>query len=92
MQKRCHQCGGVMEIEDWYEYISRKYCPLCAADVHRRQKAEYMRELRRKTREQHKAAQELCAAQQRELDLLRDLIIQQRENIRELEEELKCHK
>jgi hypothetical protein len=92
MEKRCQQCGGIMEIEDWYEYIRRKYCPLCAADVHRRQKAAYMAELRRKTREQHKVVQELCTAQQRELDLLRDLIQQQRENIRELEEELKCQK
>ncbi|MBP5411144.1 MAG: hypothetical protein J6Y26_04430, partial [Lachnospiraceae bacterium] len=75
-----------------YEYISRKYCPLCAADVHRRQKAAYMRELRRKTREKHEAVQELCTAQQRELDLLRDLIQQQRENIRNLEEELQCQR
>ena len=89
MQKRCQECGGVVEIDDWYEYIRRKYCRRCAEAVHRRQKAAYMQELRRKTREQHKAVQELCTAQQRELDLLRELIVPQRENIRELEEELK---
>ncbi len=90
MRKRCEECGGVIETEDWYEYISRKYCRRCAEAVHRRQKAAYMAELRRKTKEQRKAVQELCTAQQRELDLLRDLIIQQRENIRKLEEELSC--
>lgn len=89
MQKRCQECGGLIEIDDWYEYIRRKYCRRCAEAVHRRQKAAYMQELRRKTREQHKAVQELCTAQQRELDLLRDLIQRQREEIRELEEGLK---
>lgn len=90
MMKKCQECGGLIETDDWYEYIRRKYCRRCAEAVHRRQKAAYMAELRRKTREQHKVVQELCTAQQRELDLLRDLIQQQRENIRELEEELKC--
>lgn len=87
---RCQECGGAIETEDYYELIRRKYCRRCAEEVRRRQNAERMRELRRTVREQHKAERTLCAAQREELDLLRDLIIQQREQIRSLKEDLLC--
>lgn len=81
MDKRCQRCGCIMQIDDWYAYIRRKYCPRCAADVHRMQNANRMAELRRITRQQHEETKKLCAAQQEELQRLRELVIRQREQI-----------
>ena len=87
MRKSCEMCGGVIETDDWYAYIRRKYCPRCAKAVQRRQKSDYARELRRKTREANKLTRELCAAQQTELELLRLRVAEQKERIRALESE-----
>lgn len=91
MVKRCVQCGRVMQIDDWYSYIRRKYCPSCAADVKRRQNANRMCELRRVTREQNAAVRELCAAQQDELRRLREIVAEQRARLSELDKDPFTH-
>lgn len=65
-----------------------KYCPSCAADVHREQKANYAKELRRKTRERNDLTRQLCKEQQQELDTLRQLLAAQRDRNRLLMAEL----
>ena len=88
MQKRCQRCGRIISTDDWYAYISRKYCETCAADVHREQKANWAREFRRKNREQNKLTRQLCTAQQEEIGRLRKLLVIQRERNRALAEQL----
>ena len=65
-----------------------KYCKRCAKDVHREQKANWIRELRRKTREEHDLTRQLCKAQQDEIERLRQLLVIQRERNRALEAEI----
>lgn len=65
-----------------------KYCKRCAEDVHREQKANWIRELRRKTREEHDLTRQLCKAQQDEIERLRQLLVIQRERNRALEAEI----
>ena len=86
MTKYCQQCGDAIETDDYYAFIRTKYCKRCAKTVRRRQQADWARELRRKTREQNALTRQLCAAQQQEIDRLRELVIRQRERVRELEE------
>lgn len=87
MLKRCQQCGREMDIDDWYAYIRRKYCPACAADVKRRQNANRMHQLRQITRQQNKEVRKICAAQQDELRRLREIVAEQRARISELTED-----
>lgn len=86
MTKTCVQCGRDIQTDDWYSYIRTKYCKGCAADVRRRQKAAYMQELRRSTRETNRLTRELCKSQQQEIELLRQELIRQRERVAKLEE------
>lgn len=79
--KRCERCGADISTPDYYAQIRRKYCKVCAADVQRQQKAEWARELRRKTREQNALTRELCKAQAAEIEALRALVVRQREQI-----------
>lgn len=79
MRKQCEQCGGVIELDDWYSFIRTKYCDSCRKDVKRRQSADRMRELRKKTRERNKITRELCDEQRKEIELLRMELIRQRE-------------
>lgn len=75
--KYCQQCGCVIAREsdcDYYAYIRMKWCKPCAADVHRRQKAAYMRRLRAQRREAHRLTQEQNALLKQENELLRDAI------------------
>lgn len=75
--KYCQQCGRVIAREaecDFYAYIRLKWCKSCAADVHRRQNAEYMRRLRAQRREAHKLTEEQNALLKQENDLLRQSI------------------
>lgn len=83
--KLCEICGADISTPDYYAEIRQKYCKKCAADVHRRQKADWARELRRKTREKNALARELCKTQAEEIEAMRRLIIRQREEIRRLE-------
>ena len=85
MTKYCERCGKPIEDDDWYAHVRRKYCPMCAADVKRKQDADRMRELRRKTREKNALTRELCKAQQQELDFLRKMVQAQKDKIRALE-------
>lgn len=85
MTKSCQQCGAVISADDWYAYIALKYCRSCAQEVRRRQQAEWMREYRRKRREQNALTRKLCAAQQEEIERLRAMLAIQRERVRELE-------
>lgn len=85
MTKYCEKCGGVIQTEDYYSYIRRKYCPKCAADMKRKQNAEWARELRKKRREANALTRELCTAQQQELDILRRIVQNQKDRIRALE-------
>lgn len=91
MVKRCEECGRELDISDWYEYIRRKYCPACAAAVHRRQNANRMQRLREITRQQNQEVRKLCAAQQDELDRLRKIVAEQRARISELTEDPYTH-
>ena len=80
-QKRCAQCGRLIarELEtDYFRYIRLKYCPQCAADVRRRQKAAYMARLRAQRRELHALEHEQNSLLKTENELLR-------QRIRELE-------
>ena len=75
--KYCQQCGRVIAREascDYFKYIRLKWCPACAEDVHRRQKAEYMRRLRAQRREAHRLTDEQNEPLRRENELLRQAI------------------
>lgn len=75
--KYCQQCGRLIakELEcDYYRYIRLRYCPECAQDVHRRQKAAYMQRLRAKRREAHKLTEEQNELLKTENELLRQAI------------------
>lgn len=75
--KRCAQCGRVIAYEaetDYYAYIRMKYCKPCAADVKRRQKADYARRLRAERREAHKLEREQNELLRTENELLRQAI------------------
>lgn len=75
--KRCEQCGQIIareETTDYYAYIRLKYCRPCAADVHRRQNAAYMRRLRAQRREAHKLTAEQNVLLKTENELLRQAI------------------
>ena len=87
MIKRCEMCGCEIRTEDYYSLIRRKYCKKCAADVRRRQNAEWMREFRKKTREENQLRRELCKTQAEEIDRLRAEIVRQREELRRLTNE-----
>lgn len=84
--KRCELCGADISTPDYYSQIRRKYCKTCAAEVHRQQKAEWARELRRKTRERNALTRELCKTQAEEIEALRAVVLRQREQLRSLEE------
>lgn len=79
--KRCAQCGQIIAYEDtcdYYRFIRLRYCPQCAADVRRRQKAAYMARLRAQRRELHTLEHEQNSLLKTENELLR-------QRIRELE-------
>ena len=88
MTKSCQQCGRTISSDDWYAFIRMKYCRACAAEIRRRQKAAWAKELRRKTRERNALTRELCRNQQREIALLRMEVQRQRERADLLEQEM----
>lgn len=88
MTKHCTRCGTLILTDDWYSFIRTKYCRRCAAEVRREQKAEWMREFRRKNREKNALARQLCVSQQEEIDRLRQLLAAQRERVRQLENQI----
>ena len=88
MTKQCTRCGVSISTDDWYSFISTKYCRRCASEVRREQQAAWMREFRRKNREKHVLTRKLCESQQEEIDRLRQMLVIQRERVRQLEQEL----
>ena len=85
MDKRCEICGADISTPDYFEQIRRKYCKQCAADVRRRQKADWSREFRRKNKERNALTRELCKTQAAEIEALRAVVVRQREQLRALE-------
>ena len=88
MTKRCQRCGALISTDDYYKFIRMKYCRPCAENVHREQKAAWIKELRRKTREEHNLTKQLCKAQQEELVRLRQMLAIQRDRNRVLAAEI----
>lgn len=89
MTKLCTVCGGVIESEDWYSFIRTKYCTSCKQSMRRIKEAERMRALREQRRKENALTRELCASQQKELELLRAELIRQRERVAALEHQPK---
>lgn len=89
--KYCAQCGALIAQEqscDYYRYIRLKYCTQCAAEVRRRQIAASMRKARAAARERRALEAERQQLTEKENDLLRQIVQQQRQQIRLLEHEL----
>lgn len=79
MEKQCAVCGRVIKSNDWYSFIRTKYCPDCKKMMRRLQERNRLQALREKRREANALTRELCASQQREIELLRAELIRQRE-------------
>ena len=86
MRKMCEMCGSSMEIEDWYSYISTKYCKTCAAEVTRENKRAWAKAFRQKQREKNKTMRELCKVQRENIEALQAEIIRLRNETRMLKE------
>ena len=85
MAQKCVICGADISSPDYYATIRRKYCRTCAAEVKRRQKADWQREFRRKIRERNAVTRQLCETQRQTIDALNAEMIRLREQIRRLE-------
>ena len=85
MEKPCAVCGGVIRSDNWYSFIRMKYCPACKKMMRRIQERNRLQTLREKRREANALTRELCASQQREIELLRAELIRQRERNAALE-------
>lgn len=83
--KRCASCGKRLLIQDWYAACATKYCPECAANQTRLNKANYMKEMRRRARERRKLEREQTRLTMRENDLLREAVREQAARIEALE-------
>jgi len=83
--KRCISCGRRLLLQDWYAAMATKYCPECAANQTRLNKANYMREARRKARERRKLEREQTRLTMQENDLLRQALREQAARIEALE-------
>lgn len=89
MQKRCQRCGRTLDIDDWYEYIRRKYCKPCAEEVKRMQKANYDFRNREKHRKENKLIRQINAEQEIEIERLKAILKETRDENKRLEKELK---
>lgn len=74
--KACRRCGAQMVIANWYAAIATKYCRACAADVHREQTADALREMRRKAKERKALERKRTALLEDENALLRAQVIE----------------
>lgn len=83
--KRCEICGADISTPDYYASIRRKYCRVCAAERKRQQKADWQATFRAKQREKNALTRELCKSQSEEIEILRKIILQQRERLRSYE-------
>ena len=78
-------CGRDISTDDYFASIRQKYCKRCAAEMQRIQKANWARELRRRTRERNALTRQLCAEQARENEALRAEIVRLRDRIAAME-------
>lgn len=56
--KQCIRCGKILHIENFFAACPTKYCPECAKQTTAENKAEYLRNMRRKARERNKLIKE----------------------------------
>lgn len=75
-EKTCKRCGARMVIENWYAAIATKYCRSCAAEVHRAQTANALREARRKAAERRALERKRAALLAEENELLREQVLE----------------
>lgn len=73
---KCAVCGAELKPADYYEQISRKYCPDCAAAMARKRKREWAARYRQLMRERRALLRQLCTAQEKENARLRAIIEQ----------------
>ena len=77
-EKMCERCGTMMNINDWYAYISTKYCKNCRADRDRERKAAWAKKSRAQLREERSILKDLNSEQQIMIDNLREEVIRLR--------------
>lgn len=73
---KCAVCGAELKPADYFEQISRKYCPDCAAVMARKRKREWAARYRQLMRERRALLRQLCTAQEKENARLRAIIEQ----------------
>lgn len=56
--KQCIRCGKLLKIENFFAACPTKYCPECARQTTAENKAEYLRNMRRKARERNQLIKE----------------------------------
>lgn len=56
--KQCIRCGKILHIENFFAACPTKYCPECAKQTTAENKAEYLRNMRRKARERNQLIKE----------------------------------
>ena len=56
--KQCIRCGKILRIENFFAACPTKYCTECAKQTTAENKAEYLREMRRKARERNQLIKE----------------------------------
>ena len=56
--KQCIRCGKILRIENFFAACPTKYCPECAKITAAENKAEYLRNMRRKARERNQLIKE----------------------------------
>lgn len=83
-EKMCVRCGAKINIEDWYSFISTKYCESCKADRERERRAAWMRSKRKCNKEERDALSELNMEQRIMIDNLRAEIVRLRSENRRL--------
>lgn len=72
--KQCIRCGRILKIENFFAACPTKYCPECARQTTAENKAEYLRNMRRKARERNQLIKEQNRLLQDENELLRQQV------------------
>lgn len=72
--KQCIRCGKILHIENFFAACPTKYCPECAKQTTAENKAEYLRNMRRKARERNQLVKEQNRLLQDENELLRQQV------------------
>lgn len=80
--KLCERCGLIIsniDTDDFYRHLSVKYCDTCRVKVQREKTAARVAELRKRKKEKDKYRDEQLELLKQENELLRQKIIQLRE-------------